>query len=69
MKKIFGVAVLAAGVAMLVLGFQSKGSWDSKVNEVFQGSANKRTVWLLAGGAGCAVAGVALVLLKDGKSK
>jgi hypothetical protein len=65
MKKIIGVALLASGIVLLVFGFQSKGSLESKFKETFQGSPSDKTTWLLAGGAACAAAGVALVLMKD----
>lgn len=65
MKKIIGIALFAGGIVLLVFGFQSKGSLESKLNETFRGSPSAKTTWFLAGGAGCTAAGVALILLKD----
>lgn len=64
MKKVIGIALLAGGIVLLVFGFQSKGSIESKANEFFSGSPSKRTTWYLVGGAACSAAGVALILLK-----
>jgi len=65
MKKIIGVALLAGGIVLLVFGFQSKDSFESKANEFLKGSPSNRTTWFLVGGAACSAAGVALILLKD----
>lgn len=65
MKKVIGIALVAGGIVLLVFGFQSKGSLESKFQETFRGSPGRKTTWLLAGGAACAAAGAALILLKD----
>jgi hypothetical protein len=65
MKKIIGISLLAGGIVLLVFGFQSKGSIESKFHETFRGAPSNKTTWLLAGGAACSAAGVALVLLKE----
>jgi hypothetical protein len=64
MKKVIGITLLAGGVVLLVFGFQSKGSFESKLSEAFQGSPNNRTTWYLGGGTVCAACGVALLFVK-----
>lgn len=66
MKKAIGVGLLVGGIVMLVYGFQSRDSLESKVNQVFRGSPSSKTMWLTVGGAFAAVAGLVIVL---GKSK
>ena len=65
MKKVIGIALLAGGIVLLVFGFQSKNSIESKFKETFRGTPSNKTTWFLAGGAACTAAGVALILLKD----
>jgi hypothetical protein len=67
MKKIIGIALLAGGIVLLINGIKAHDSVESKVNEVFRGSPSKNAVWLLAGGAACSVAGIALILLPSKK--
>jgi drug/metabolite transporter (DMT)-like permease len=69
MKTIIGIALLAGGVALLVFGFQAKGSMDNKFAETFQGAPKEKTTWLLAGGAAASAAGALLIVLRDRKSK
>jgi hypothetical protein len=64
MKKIIGLALLAGGIVLLVFGFQSKDSLESKASELFKGSPSDKTTWYLVGGAVCSVAGVGLILFK-----
>jgi hypothetical protein len=69
MKTIVGIALIAAGVTLLVFGFQAKGSFGNKITETFEGSSQTKTIWLLAGGAATTVAGGLLILLRDKKVK
>jgi len=69
MKTIIGIALVAAGVTLLVFGFQAKGSFENKITETFQGTAQTRTIWLLGGGAASTVAGALLLFLRDKKGK
>ena len=69
MKTIIGIILVAAGAALLVFGFQAKGSMENKFAETFQGAPKEKTTWLLAGGAAASAAGVLLILLRDRKGK
>lgn len=67
MNKLIGIVLVAGGVALLVYGFQARDSLEARVSSVFQSSPRNKVTLLLAGGAACAVAGAAMILM--GKSK
>lgn len=67
MNKLIGIALLAGGIVLLVNGFKAHDSVESQLSEVLRGSPSKNAVWLLAGGAACAVAGAALILMPSKK--
>ena len=69
MKTAIGIALLAGGVVLLVFGFQHKGSLEDKFTEVFSGAPRERTTWMIAGGAAASVAGIALLFVRDRKTK
>ena len=69
MKTLIGIALVAVGAALLVFGYQEKGSLENKFSETFQGAPKQKTTWMLAGGAAASVSGVLLILLRDRKSK
>lgn len=64
MKRIIGIALLVGGVIALVYGFNAKDSIESRLTEMFTGTPSDNAKWLLIGGAGASVVGVALILMK-----
>ncbi len=52
------VALLAAGVVLLVLGINANNSFGSELSRTFTGSPTDKTTWLLVGGIACAVLGL-----------
>lgn len=64
MKKAIGAACLAGGVALLIFGFQAKDSLKDKANQLVTGSPTDKTMWMIGGGVGLAVAGLVLVMSK-----
>lgn len=58
MNKAISVALLVAGVAMLVFGFQASNSFGSEVSRAFTGSPTDKAMWLLIGGGVAAVLGL-----------
>lgn len=63
-KRFIGLALLVGGIIMLVYGFQAKDSVQSQLSEAFTGTPSDNAKWLLAGGAVCSVAGIALTVFK-----
>ena len=58
MNKAVSIALLAAGVAMLVFGFQASNSFSSEISRAFTGSPTDKAMWLLIGGGVAAVLGL-----------
>jgi drug/metabolite transporter (DMT)-like permease len=60
-KKLIGVALLVAGVILLVLGYQSSQGLDDQISEALTGEFTDRTLWYwITGGMSSAIG---LVLL------
>jgi uncharacterized membrane protein YidH (DUF202 family) len=59
MNKIISLALLAAGVVLIIVGVNSSNSFGSDVSRFFTGSPTNKSVWLLIGGVIAAVLGLA----------
>ena len=68
MKIMIGAALLAAGAVFLVVGINASDSVSSEISEFFTGEPTERAVWLIAGGAALAAAGL-VALLVPGRSR
>ena len=62
-QRIVGIALLAGGIILLVLGFQSAGGLDDQVSEAVTGRFTDSTVGYWIVGGICAVAGAAMVAM------
>ncbi|MHC1765708.1 MAG: DUF3185 family protein [Verrucomicrobiia bacterium] len=58
MNKIVSLALLVAGVMLIILGFQATNSFSSDVSRFFTGSPTDKAVWMLIGGAVASIAGL-----------
>lgn len=56
-KRTIAVAMLVAGIALLIWGYNMSGAFDSRVSRVFSGSPTDKAMWTMIGGAVLAVAG------------
>lgn len=56
------VALLAAGILLLVVGVNAMNSPSSEFTRFFTGAPTDRAIWFLAGGIAMVVAGLAGVL-------
>ena len=63
-KNIIAIAMLAAGIALLIWGFSMSEAFDSKVNRAFTGSPTDKAMWAMIGGAVLAVAGALQLFLR-----
>ena len=56
-KSTIAIAMLIAGIALLIWGYNMSGAFDSKVSRVFTGSPTDKAMWTMIGGAVLAIAG------------
>lgn len=64
MNKALGLALLVGGGVLIYFGYNASQSIESKVTQTFNGSPSHKTMWLYAGGAAAAAAGLYLVAVK-----
>jgi len=63
MNKAVAIALLAAGIALLLMGADSNDSVGSHLSRFFTGSPTDKTVWMLTGGIAATVVGLFSLLL------
>jgi predicted metal-binding membrane protein len=63
-KNMIAIAMLAAGIALLIWGFSMSEAFDSKLNRAFTGSPTDKAMWAMIGGAALAVAGAFQLLVR-----
>jgi hypothetical protein len=62
MNNIVGLAVFAAGIVLLIFGFNASHSFGSDVSRFFTGNPTDKSIWLLVGGAAAVVVGLVIAL-------
>lgn len=62
MNRMIAIALLAAGVLLLVFGVNAMNSASSDLSRLFTGAPSDRTIWMMVGGAAAAAAGLAGLL-------
>jgi len=60
MDKAIGLALLVAGIVLIVYGVSASHSLGSQVSQTFTGAPTNKTLWLLIGGSAAAIVGAAL---------
>jgi hypothetical protein len=59
MNKAVSLALLVAGVALVIFGVQATNSFRSDVSRFFTGSPTDRAIWMLIGGVAAVLVGLA----------
>lgn len=59
MGSIRSVAILAAGIILIIWGMMEMDSFGSDVSRIFTGSPTDRSMWLLIGGIVVSIIGIA----------
>jgi len=59
-KRIFGIALLAIGITLLVIGMNSSHSMADQLSNTFTGRFTDNTTWYIVGGIVLGVAGLAM---------
>ena len=67
MNKAIGLALLVAGIILVVYGIDANHSVTSDVSRTFTGAPTNKTLWLLVGGAVAVVVGAVLTFAGSGK--
>jgi hypothetical protein len=62
MNNIFGLAILALGIVLLVFGFNESHSFSSNVSRTFTGNPTDRAIWFILGGAIAVITGLFLTV-------
>lgn len=60
MNKALGIALLAAGVLLVIFGINASDSVGSEVSRAFTGTPTDKSMWLLIGGIVSAIVGAFL---------
>jgi len=60
-SRIFGIVLLVAGAALLVIGMNASHSVGDQVSQTFTGRFTKETMWYLIGGGAAALFGLLMV--------
>ena len=58
MNKIISIALLAAGIVLIVIGVNATKSFSSELSQLFTGSPTDKAMWMLIGGSVAAAAGL-----------
>jgi len=67
MNKAISLAVLAAGILLLIFGITAYNSTGSDISRFFSGSATDKSIWMLVGGGVVTVLGL-VGLLRGSKT-
>ena len=67
MSRAIGLALLVAGVVLIVFGINASHSLTSHLSQTFSGAPTNKTVWLLIGGIAAAIVGAALTFVGPGR--
>ncbi len=62
MNKGISIALLTAGIILVIYGIHASNSFGSDVSRFFTGSPTNKTIWLLIGGVVAVIAGLFGVL-------
>lgn len=62
MNNIVGLALLAAGIILLIFGFNESHSFGSDVSRFFTGNPTDKSMWLMVGGAAAVIVGLVIAL-------
>jgi uncharacterized membrane protein HdeD (DUF308 family) len=65
MNRAIGLALLIAGVILMIAGFNASQSFSSDISRFFTGTATNKAMWMLVGGTASTVAGYVLLMRRN----
>ena len=60
-QRIFGIALLAVGIVLLVIGMNSSHSVADQISNTFTGRFTDNTTWYILGGIVTGLVGVSMI--------
>ena len=60
MNRAIGLALLVAGIVVLIFGIQASQSFTSNVSQTFTGAPTNRSIWMIVSGLAAAIVGIVL---------
>lgn len=63
MRFVVGLVLLAIGAVLLIMGMDASESLASDVSRFFTGEPTDRAMWMILGGVGAIVGGLAISLI------
>lgn len=67
MKKALSAGLLIGGLILLYFGYDEYQSFGSEVDRFLGGAGSDKALWMMAGGAAAAIAGLVGLLRGDNK--
>jgi len=61
-NRVLGLALLAAGVVLIIFGVNASQSFSSDVSRFFSGSPTNKSIWMLVIGSVTAIVGLFFTL-------
>ena len=68
MNRGIGIALLVAGIVLIIYGLNASDSISSHVSQTFTGTPTHKTIWLLVGGCVAGIVGAVMIFQRSGKS-
>jgi divalent metal cation (Fe/Co/Zn/Cd) transporter len=59
MNRVVSLAILAAGILLIIFGIRESESLNSDISRFFSGSPTDRAIWMLIGGVVATIVGLA----------
>jgi hypothetical protein len=66
MQRIFGIVLLAAGIAFLIVGMNASHSAADQISNTFTGKFTRETSWYIFGGGAAGLVGLLMVVFGAG---
>ena len=67
MIKAIGLALVAAGIVLIVLGVSESNSISSSFSRTFTGTPNNKTLWMMGSGIVSLIIGAGMAFIGPGK--
>jgi len=68
MNKGIGLALIVAGVVLVVYGIDASNSASSGISRAFTGAPTNKTLWLLLGGIASTIVGAVMTFRPSGRA-